>query len=116
METGHHGIPSDPHAVLGIQPGASAEETARAYRRLLRRLHPDTSPHPDPDVDLDAVRAAYALVRDSVRRTAEAARNVRTEPPPTGSHSRRAQSMEWLWAGPVIWEPPNPDEDEPRRI
>ncbi|HET7278968.1 MAG TPA: J domain-containing protein [Dermatophilaceae bacterium] len=117
METGPRGIPSDPYEVLGVQPGASAEEIARAYRRLLRQVHPDTSPHADPHVDLDAARAAYALLRDAGRRTAEAARAADVEPPPAGSHRRRAhsrRSTEWLWVGPVVWEPSEPHEpDDP---
>lgn len=32
----------EPHDVLGIGPGATAEEINAAYRRALRRQHPDT--------------------------------------------------------------------------
>jgi preprotein translocase subunit Sec63 len=35
----------DPHAVLGVQPGASAEEITRAYREQMRRYHPDHVAH-----------------------------------------------------------------------
>jgi hypothetical protein len=31
----------DPHAVLGLDPGASPEEVQRAYRTLAKRFHPD---------------------------------------------------------------------------
>ncbi len=31
----------DPHAVLGIGPGASRDEITRAYREQLKRYHPD---------------------------------------------------------------------------
>ena len=31
----------DPHAVLGLDPGASPEEVQRAYRALAKRFHPD---------------------------------------------------------------------------
>lgn len=31
----------DPHAVLGLDPGASPEEVQRAYRVLAKRFHPD---------------------------------------------------------------------------
>jgi DnaJ domain len=115
METGPRGIPRDPYAVLGVQPGASPEEIARAYRRLLRRLHPDASPDADPDLDLDAVRAAYSLLRDAGRRAPQAARTVDTEPPLTRSHRRRTQtrrSTEWLWVGPVVWEPSEPSKPD----
>ncbi len=31
----------DPHAVLGLDPGASPDEVQRAYRALAKRFHPD---------------------------------------------------------------------------
>ncbi|HEX5925193.1 MAG TPA: DnaJ domain-containing protein [Baekduia sp.] len=31
----------DPHAVLGLDPGASPDEVQRAYRGLAKRFHPD---------------------------------------------------------------------------
>jgi DnaJ domain len=31
----------DPHAVLGLDPGASPEDVQRAYRALAKRFHPD---------------------------------------------------------------------------
>jgi hypothetical protein len=33
----------DPHAALGLDPGASPEEVQRAYRALAKRFHPDTA-------------------------------------------------------------------------
>lgn len=33
----------DPHAVLGLDPGASPEDVQRAYRALAKRFHPDTA-------------------------------------------------------------------------
>jgi len=32
---------SDPYAVLGVKPGASAAEIKAAYRALVKRHHPD---------------------------------------------------------------------------
>jgi DnaJ-domain-containing protein 1 len=31
----------DPHAVLGVAVGATADELARAYREQMKRYHPD---------------------------------------------------------------------------
>lgn len=36
-----HDEPEDPHAVLGVGAGASAEEIRVAYHRLVRETHPD---------------------------------------------------------------------------
>jgi hypothetical protein len=35
----------DPYAVLGVRPGAAAEEITRAYREQMRRYHPDRVAH-----------------------------------------------------------------------
>lgn len=37
-----HEEPDDPHAVLGVAPGASADEIRVAYRKLVRETHPDS--------------------------------------------------------------------------
>lgn len=37
--------PSDPFAVLGVMPGAPAEDIKAAYRRLVNRYHPDKLQH-----------------------------------------------------------------------
>jgi curved DNA-binding protein CbpA len=110
----------DLYAVLGVAPDADAREVARAYRRRLREVHPDTRARPsdgaDPaHADLRALQEAYAVLRDPVRRArydaqrraaqkpAEApARGVAVpvrarRPPPAG---------DWLIrVGPVRFEP-----------
>ncbi len=55
----------DPHDVLGVEPGASAEEVRAAWRSLARRHHPDLTAD-DPEAARRATRrmaeinAAYA--------------------------------------------------------
>ena len=36
-------FPSDPYRVLGLTPGASANEIRSAYRRLAKQYHPDAA-------------------------------------------------------------------------
>jgi hypothetical protein len=57
----------DPHAVLGVEPGASPDEIKAAWRRLARRHHPDLTGD-DPELARRATRrmaeinAAYAAL------------------------------------------------------
>lgn len=59
----------DHYAVLGVQPTASTQQITSAYRRLVRALHPDTSPgDPAAPQNLADVLAAYDTLRDPKRR------------------------------------------------
>jgi hypothetical protein len=53
----------DPFAVLGVTPGASAEEVAAAYRRLAKRWHPDRGGGEQDAGRMAEINAAYDLVR-----------------------------------------------------
>jgi curved DNA-binding protein CbpA len=48
----------DPHAVLGVAPGASAADLAAAYRREAKRWHPDRGDREDAQARMAAVNAA----------------------------------------------------------
>lgn len=54
--------PVDPFAVLGLQPGASPQETAAAYRRLAKRWHPDRAGDAAAR-RMAEINAAYDLLR-----------------------------------------------------
>lgn len=51
----------DPHAVLGLDPGASPEDVQRAYRALAKRFHPDRAG--DGELMI-SINAAYDLLRE----------------------------------------------------
>jgi hypothetical protein len=80
----------DPHAVLGLDPGASPEEVHRAYRSLAKRFHPDRAG--DGELMI-SINAAYDLLREQLEQgRAEAptpSAFVRPAPPP-------AIAGEWL--------------------
>jgi hypothetical protein len=54
----------DPHAVLGVQPGASPAEVAAAYRRLAKEWHPDVAGAAAAVARMAEINAAYAALRD----------------------------------------------------
>jgi hypothetical protein len=59
----------DPHAELGVTPGATHTEIHQAFRRRLREHHPDIRPQKDKTTDtasdqaLQRVLAAYETLR-----------------------------------------------------
>ena len=57
----------DYYDVLGVAPGAGAEEIQRAYRQLARRYHPDISGDERGAAFLEVARA-YEVLRDPERR------------------------------------------------
>jgi hypothetical protein len=67
----------DPHAVLGVAPGASADEITSAYRKLAKRWHPDRAPGAAAEARMVEINAAYELLRSEawqVRNTTGSAR------------------------------------------
>jgi hypothetical protein len=78
----------DPHAVLGVAPGASPDEVTAAYRRLAKAHHPDRS-----GADTKQIRdinAAYAMLRDGLAAGAAVAR------PPAPRPNRPQAPGAWL--------------------
>jgi molecular chaperone DnaJ len=110
----------DLYATLGVDRSASPAQILRAYRRLLRRLHPDTRPvsattsQSDSDAALRGVLQAYEVLRDPARRAAyDQARREREETrirPAARSRevlargtSQRAPEQPPIRVGPVRW-------------
>lgn len=75
-------MPADFYALLGVPRTATQEDIKRAYRRLAREYHPDTSSHGDAEERFKQISAAYEVLSDPARRerydmfgTADAAPN-----------------------------------------
>ena len=113
----------DFYALLGVAPDADAREIARAYRRRLREVHPDTRDRladgPGPaNADLRALQDAYEVLRDPTRRARFDAERRAVQKPAEASATavavpvrvrarRPAPSRDWLIrVGPVRYEPP----------
>ena len=56
-------VGGDPWEVLGLPPGASAHDVARAWRALAARHHPDAGGDPERFRELVAARDAIAAGR-----------------------------------------------------
>lgn len=84
--------PMDPHSVLGLPAGASAEEAAVAYRDLAKRHHPDRS----GDIErMREINAAYALLRDEIKQ------HGRLRPAPSAPE-KGADGAPGGWLGPAM--------------
>jgi hypothetical protein len=83
----------DPHAVLGLDPGASPDEVHRAYRALAKRFHPDRAG--DGELMI-SINAAYDLLREQLEQG-------RAEgPAPAGGASNGAAAAPARPAPPAI--------------
>ena len=60
--------PRDPHDILGVPRGASAETVRQAYRRLAARHHPDRCPDdPAATARFQEIRQAYEALQSGSR-------------------------------------------------
>ncbi len=64
------GEEKDLYAVLGVSPLATQEEIRHAYRKLVRRLHPDSGSEETSVEQFQEVQEAYKVLGDLARRQA----------------------------------------------
>jgi DnaJ domain len=83
----------DPHAVLGVAPGASADEITSSYRELAKRWHPDRAPGAAAEARMVEINAAYELLRSEAWQARHAPAPARAG---GGASARRAVAGQWL--------------------
>lgn len=76
---------AEPYRVLGVPPTASAADVRRAFRTLVRRLHPDANPAAQPGAELSSIVAAY----DRLGRLGKLERPANVPEPPTAEAAPR---------------------------
>jgi hypothetical protein len=79
----------DPYAVLGVAPGSSLEEIARAYRAKAKEWHPDIRGTEDALRRMALINAAYEQLRDGSTPPARSAPRAEHRP-------RRRRAGHWL--------------------
>jgi DnaJ-class molecular chaperone len=78
----------DPYQILGVPRHAGIDEIKRTFRRLARRIHPDSNPgNPRAEADFKELAAAYEVLSDPGKR----ARYDRGEIDASGRPRRGAQ-------------------------
>ena len=82
----------DPYAVLGVKPGSSPEEVARAYREKAKEWHPDIRGTEDALRRMALINAAYEQIRDGKAPAAPSASSAA----PVSRQPRRRRAGHWL--------------------
>jgi curved DNA-binding protein CbpA len=104
----------DPYEVLHLGHAATAREVARAYRSLVRTLHPDTRPADAVPAapkarahELQDIMDAYAILGDPAKRAAyDRQRRKPPSPEPAPLQREPGPSGPDLIIGPLQWESP----------
>jgi curved DNA-binding protein len=60
----------DYYKILGVDKKASPEDIKKAYRKLVRKYHPDVSKHADADQKTKEINEAYGVLGDAEKRAA----------------------------------------------
>ena len=60
----------DFYKILGVDRDASPDQIKKAYRKLAKKFHPDTSEEPDAENRFKEIAEAYSVLSDPQKKTA----------------------------------------------
>jgi hypothetical protein len=95
---------TDPHAVLGIAPGAPPDELTAAYRDLAKRWHPDANralPAAEAERRMAEINSAYDLLRSEVWQQRASSAAAPAGPAPADEAVPRRRPAGW-WLEPGV--------------
>ncbi|HBF39865.1 MAG TPA: molecular chaperone DnaJ [Firmicutes bacterium] len=86
------------YEVLGVNRNASVEEIKKAFRKLVRKYHPDINPgNPEAEAKFKTIHEAYSTLNDATRKEAYDAKLYGAQPasgPRKAGHNGPAGSNE----------------------
>ncbi len=76
----------DLYSILGVPRDASQEEIKKAYRKLVRKFHPEAKPgDPDAEARFKSINLAYEVLQDPQKRAAYDQYGSMGDMPPGGA-------------------------------
>jgi len=81
------------YKILGLEPTASSDEVAQAFRKMALKYHPDRNDSPDAALRFQEVYEAYEALKNVAKRQEQASAYLRYDFPKTDSVRSRARNL-----------------------
>ena len=94
------------YKILGVRPNATQEEINKAFRRLVKKYHPDVCKTPDAEERMKEINAASEVLRDPEKRRLFDSGPEIVEPPPVRRERPRHRSERTRYQAPHYEQTP----------